>query len=347
MNILVAGDFRWNGGSSHVIYNYHKCAPNYGCSVMVSSQYGSLDDRIGDYIPVCGDESWADRVLLVFESFQYLTLKQIERINTRFRREHVTIIDPDGRYGPTVQFGSDSNHKDYTRESWKRLYESLSDCILQPRLSPLPTGAQYFPYFGMECGAEPPKSNPQKNYTIQYVGNNWYRWEVVKDFLSKISPIRAELGRIALKGMRWDGEVEKGFEADTYAEVSYLRGIGVETYCSVAFGQVIDAMGEALVSPLFVRPMIAVQKLITPRMFETLCADTVPVFRKEESYISELYGEGALELCLDDDPAEKLRNILSRPAYYLDLASDIRRRLLTFSNYNLLMSKLLEHLGRA
>jgi hypothetical protein len=313
---------------------------------MVSSQYGSLDDLIGDYIPVCDGDSWADRIILVFESFQYLKPEQIQQINTRFRREHVTIIDPDGRYGPTVRTGSDSNHKDYTRESWIRLYDSLSDHILQPRLSPLPAGTKYFPYFGMECGTEPPKANTQKKYTVQYVGNNWYRWEVVKDFLSRISLIRGELGRIALKGMRWDGEVERGFEDDTFAEVSYLRCMGVETYDSVAFGQVINAMGEALVSPLFVRPMIAAQKLITPRMFETLCADTIPVFRKEELYISDLYGEGALELCLGDDPGGKLRNILSRPAYYFNVASNIRRRLLALCNYDLLTPELLAHLSR-
>ena len=47
----------------------------------------------------------------------------------------------------------------------------------------MPAGAQYFPYFGMECDSERPKANPAKKYTIQYVGNNWYRWEIVKEFL--------------------------------------------------------------------------------------------------------------------------------------------------------------------
>ena len=199
----------------------------------------------------------------------------------------------------------------------------------------------------MECDIDPPRVEPEKKYTIQYVGNNWYRWGIVKDFLSGISPIRNELGRIALKGMRWDGEVEKGFEADTFAEVDYLRGMGIETYGSVAFGEVIATMSQALISPLFVRPMIAAQKMITPRMFETLCADTIPLFRKDEAYISELYGEEALELCLGEDHVGKLRNILSRPIYYLDLASTLRQRLIALSNYNLLMPKLIEHLRRA
>jgi len=196
----------------------------------------------------------------------------------------------------------------------------------------------------MESDSERPKANPERNYTIQYVGNNWYRWEVVQEFLSTISPVRSELGRIALTGARWDGEVEEGFEADTVADVRYLRSMGVETYSSVAFGQVVSAMGQALVSPLFVRPMIAAQKLITPRMLETLCADTVPVFRKEELYISDLYGDGALELCLGDDPIGRLRDIISRPSYYLDLANAIRQRLRTRSNYTSLMSELLRHL---
>jgi hypothetical protein len=211
----------------------------------------------------------------------------------------------------------------------------------------MPAGTQYFPYFGMECSSERPKANPEKTYTIQYVGNNWYRWEIVKGFLSDISPIRTELGRIALTGARWDEEVEEGFEADTFADVGYLRSMGVETYSSVAFGQVVSAIGEALVSPLFVRPMIAAQKLITPRMFETLCADTVPVFRKKELYIADLYGDDALELCLGDDPIARLRDIIARSTYYLGLANGIRQRLLTRSNYTSLMSKLLEHLRQS
>ena len=343
MNILVAGDFRWNGGSSRVIFNYHRSAPRHGCRVMVSSQYGSLDDRIGDYIPVCDDDSWADRIIFVFESFQYLTFEQMRRVKARFQREHVTIIDPDGRYGPTVRSDSDGNHKDYTRESWRHLYESLSDRILQPRLSSLPAGARHFPYFGMECDIERPQAISTKKYTIQYVGNNWYRWPVVEDFLSSIRPIRDELGRIALKGMRWDGEVEKGFEPDTFADVGYLRSMGVETSGSVAFGQVIPAMSEALVSPLFVRPMIAAQKLITPRMLETVCADTIPVFRKAECYIREFYGDDALDLCLGDDPIQRLRDILARPRHYFDLASAIRQKLRALTNYDLLTAKLVEH----
>jgi hypothetical protein len=75
-----------------------------------------------------------------------------------------------------------------------------------------------------------------------------------------------------------------------------------------------------------------------------LCADTVPVFRKEELYISDLYGDGALELCLGDDPIGRLRDIISRPSYYLDLANAIRQRLRTRSNYTSLMSELLRHL---
>jgi hypothetical protein len=314
---------------------------------MVSAQYGSLDDRVGEHIPVCTDESWADRLVLVFESFQYLTPQQVVRIRARFRREHITIIDPDGRYGPTVRRGGDSNHSDYTRESWRDLYDSLSDCILQPRLSPLPTGARYFPYFGMECDTERSNVEREREYTILYVGNNWYRWGIVEEFLESIRPIRDDLGRIALKGMRWDGDVERGFESDTIADVDYLRSMRVETAGSVAFGHVIRAMGEGLVSPLFVRPMIAAQKLITPRMFETLCADTIPVFRNEERYIGELYGDGALELCLGDDPAGRLRDILSRPTYYFEVTSAIRQRLVARVKYDAVMSELLEHLGRS
>jgi hypothetical protein len=339
MNIVFIGDFRWNSGSSHVVYNYCRVAQAFDCDVRISGQYGSLDSSIPNFIPVCHDVRWADHLILVFESNQYLTEQHIEDILKVFSPAQITIIDPDGRYGPTVKCLGDSNHVQYSRLSWKNLYDTLSARILQPRLAELPDGVTFFPYFGMEYASS--VGSNAKCYTIQYVGNNWYRWDAVTQFLSRLRDIRPQLGRIALKGKWWDGTCKTGLKKETMADVDLLKASDIETEYSVPFGSVIGAMGDAWISPIFVRPMIAAAMLLTPRMFETLCAHTIPIWSTEIQYISRVYGEEAHPFYYSDEPDVKIIEILADRYAYLQLSSDIRRRLFDTYNYTTLFAELL------
>lgn len=342
MHILIAGDFRYNSGSSHAVFNYHRVAEDHGCQIKISAEYGSLDAHIQKYIPICADATWADHLILVFEANQYLSREQVLKLQQLFPRERITVIDPDGRYGSTIYVKGNSNHARYCGASWKELYDALSDRILQPRLSPLPQGTQFFPYFGMECMPHKALEPANKIYTIQYVGNNWYRWEGVKAFLSQLQTMRSRVGRIALKGKWWDGETKPGLEEHTYAEADFLRALDVETEYSVPFGTVISAMSEAMISPIFVRPMISAQRLLTPRMLETLSADTIPIFGKDVGYIIRLYGCEANALCFEDNIAEKVQDMLGDPAVYFELIHSIRQRVYPQYNYHSLFSTLLQ-----
>lgn len=340
MKILFAGDFRWNGGSSHTIRSYADIAPQLNCSVRVSSQYGSLDGEVPKYITVCEDDRWADHVVLVFESFQYLTDEQRRRLCARFGPSRITVVDPDGRYGPTVCAGGDSNHREYSADSWRRLYESLSETILQPRLGELPVGATFYPYFCLPSYKGGQSSD--QIYAVQYVGNCWYRWGTVKRFLEDLSPARHRIGRIAFCGQRWRGGVEPGFENDLVSDPTFLAKHGVELLDSVPFGHVVDAMSRACISPIFVRPMISAQRLITPRMFETLCANTIPVFLETDRYISRLFGDGSSALCLGGLPGESIVRVLETPEEFLAVARVIRQRLEESCSTKKVFSRLLE-----
>jgi len=342
VNILVAGDFRYNSGSSHAVFNYHRAAEEHGCQIKISTEHGSLDAHIPRYIPICADATWADHLVLVFEANQYLSREEVSKLQQIFPRERITVIDPDGRYGSTIYAKGDSNHARYSGASWKELYETLSDRILQPRLSQLPQGIQFFPYFGMEYMPQRMVDRGNKIYTIQYVGNNWYRWESVKAFLSQLQTMRSRLGRIALKGKYWDGETKTGLEEHTYAETDFLRALDIVTEYSVPFGAVISAMSEAFISPIFVRPMISAQRLITPRMLETLCADTIPIFSKDMGYITQLYGCEASALCFEDNVTEKVQDILRDPDAYFELIQRIREHVYPRYNYDSLFSTLLQ-----
>ena len=345
MRILFASEFSFHGGSTQAVFNYHRIAAGQGCEIRIAAQYGACDPRVGDLIPLCEDARWADHLILVFEATPWLAEEQIREIVQLFGRERITVIDADGRYGPTVSVDGDSTHAEYPSAFWRTLYEQLSDRILQPRLSEPPPNVRFFPFYGME---DPPwryRPDRQKNYAIQYVGNNWYRWKAVSDFLAELEPIRGRIGRIALKGQWWDGTTVPGYERWTRADVEFLRRHAVETEGPVPFCSITDAMSEAVISPIFVRPALAAQQLVIPRFFETVSADTIPIVGQDAAYISRLYGGEALELCFDRNLPELVSNILTDATGYERIVRMARHRAYGEYNYHRLLGRLLELLG--
>lgn len=344
MRIVFVGDFRYNSGSGHVIYNFFLVANKLGHEVYISSQYGSLDKIIPQFLPLCPDLSVADRVIFVFESNAYINAMQLKEIDEAIPRKRRIIVDPDGRFNETIFVGDDTNHSPpHTRTQWRGLYESLSDVILQPVLVPSRSDVIPFLYFALE---KPSRRLPtNKTFSILYIGNNWYRWDDVVWLFTGLRPIRDQLGRIALKGKWWDGVPKVGLEKQTTALPQFLIENGVEIYPSVPFAEVVIAMSEGIINPIFIRPMIAAQGLATPRMFETVSADTIPVLGPNATYLETLYGEESRGLSLTSDPLSKISEILSDPTPYVDLVSRIRERLSEEHSYEKRFQELMGIIG--
>jgi hypothetical protein len=83
--------------------------------------------------------------------------------------------------------------------------------------------------------------------------------------------------------------------------------------------------------------------LVTCRTFETLAANTVPIFAQDPEYVEEIYGEEAVELVLTDhEPQEKILDIISRPQRYARIVKGIRHRLAEKHSYSARLQELLQ-----
>lgn len=344
MRIVFVGDFRYNSGSSHVIYNYYRQGLKLGHQISISSEYGSLDAEIQRFLPISASLKYADRIVFVFESNLYLSKLQIQTVSNLVPRQHRIIIDPDGRANPTIAVGEDTNHDPPdSGVVWHDTYQQLSDLILQPTLSEPAPGVRRFLYFALD--QQPKYDTRETPFTVLYIGNNWYRWHDILWLTNGIAPIRASLGRIALKGKWWNGLAKDGLEKATYSDTGFLARHRIETYPSVPFGGVIDAMSEGLINPIFVRPMLAAQYLVTPRMFETLSSHTVPVLGPNATYVAALYGDAAKSLSLLPNPADTINSILENPDRYASVVSEIRETLNYEHNYAVRYRQLIEMIG--
>lgn len=343
LRILFIGCFRYNCGSSHALLGYFRAAQHLGFDLRASI-LGQVDQSVQKKVPVAPADWIPDLGVMVFESEQFLSLADLSRIERIVPRSHRVIIDPDGNYLEIVRDGADTNHP--TEESlhyWSAFYRQLSDTVLQPRLGPMEPGTQRFLYFGLDLHRPgDPRANSEKLYDLLYIGNNWYRWHDIVWLLGQLQTIRPKLGRIAIFGKDWFGETATGYEECTYSDPTMLEAHGVETYGSVPFDEVEPRMGQGKLHPIFIRPILNALKLITPRMFETFAADTVPILPPYFHHAAALYGEKVRPLCLPPNPNDSILSMLDNYSDYVCLAFEIRNELITAHSYE---SRLAELIG--
>jgi hypothetical protein len=342
LRVLFVGCFRYNSGSSHTLLGYARAAQRQHYDLRVSS-LGLVDKPVREKIAVADDDWVPDLIVLVFESERFLTsaaVRSLERMVPRSRR---LIIDPDGKYSEVVQSGVDTNHPTAdSRTFWAELYQQLSDTILQPCLGSITPGVKKFLYFGIDSYRPSfPQERSEKLFDLIYVGNNWYRWHDFVWLFDKLSRIRSKVGRIAVFGKHWFADPEPGFEEHTYSDPSFLYAHGVESYRSVPFGEVERKMGQGKLHPIFVRPVLNLLKLVTPRMFETFAANTVPIIPQYFQHAVSLYGPEVTPLYLREDPADVITSMLNQYPDYMILAREIRDKLIKEHSYDVRLTELL------
>ena len=69
-------------------------------------------------------------------------------------------------------------------------------------------------------------------------------------------------------------------------------------------------MGDAVLTPVLVRPVLRALQLLTARMLETVAAHTIPFYREEDRYIGALYGDESGELMLASDSGDFFPRVL-------------------------------------
>ena len=341
MRLLVAGDFRWFSGSSHIIGQYVEHGLELGVEVAVSSELGTRDETIASVLPFCGELGWATHLLVIYEGRPFLSAEELARIDRVIPRSHRAVVDADGHWAPVTTAGDDDNTWPCGAPAWREAIAAVSDLVLQPRILGPFEGAISFPYFGMPdiAPAREPLAGPRVD--LQYIGNNWFR---LSSLVEVFRGGRAALGasaRLRVCGRGWDGSVLAGFEAATYADPLILAGLGIEVEPPVPFGNVVASMGNAVVSPVLVRPVLSSLGLLTPRMLETVAAATIPVYRQEDQIVGMVWQDGG-ELCLGAEPEAKLNEIFSNPARFQALATDLRERASDTFSYPRLLRRLRE-----
>jgi hypothetical protein len=334
IRIAFAGDFHWQAGSSHMIAEYARAADTVGCQVAVSTQLSRLDGSVDAHLPLVDDLTWASHLVLVFEGRQFLDTRGRDLCEA-FPRHRRIVLDPDAHWGQPVTCGADDSAGPLGHHAWQELYRELGEIVLQPRLGPLPPGAQFFSYFGMP---DPVPAPGAPLYDLQYVGANWWRWQ---QWTELVRAARPELSRLRVCGRWWEGPPHPDHLAATTNRPGWLRRHGVEVCPPVPFGQVVATMAQSVLTPVLARPLLAGQHLLTPRMFETLAADTLPVLPTDLAYTSGLYGDGIAPFVLGEDPAEDLARLHRDADTYRPRAAALRADLYRRFNYRRVLAQLL------
>jgi hypothetical protein len=173
---------------------------------------------------------------------------------------------------------------------------------------------------------------------MQYIGSNWFRFAALTEVFSVARAVLPPGARLRVRGKYWNGEFRSGFEAATKADSETLRQLGIEVCPCVPFGDVVRRMGDATVTPVLVRPLIGALGFLTPRMFETVTAMTIPVYREEDSYISELYHDDQY-FCLGRTDA-KMHDVFQGGETLDTVLQEVRQRIQRDYSYVSLLTRL-------
>ncbi|MDP2637764.1 MAG: hypothetical protein Q8P26_01740 [Candidatus Levybacteria bacterium] len=337
--IAFVGNFQYNCGSSNTLLGYVQAGKNLGYDIR-ASEFGYVDDIIRDTVPIAKRDWQPDLLVVVYESYPFLSLADIEQICRHIPRSKRVIIDPDGKYSQPRSSSGDTNHpKLDSYKYWTNLYDSLSDVILQPHLGISDNKKiQQFLYFGVNKNAQN-LTRQSKDYDLLYVGNNWYRWQDISRLVKQISPIRKHLKKIGLIGSYWSSDIMSGFEDATYSDPNFLKKNKIEVLGSAPYGQVEIAMSRGLLNPILIRPILNHMSFVTPRMFETFLADTVPLIPQYFTHAIDLYGDNASQLILSN-PADDIMQIIENYDKYVILRRNILEMLKEKHSYEIRINQL-------
>ncbi len=324
-------------GSAQDLHNYAETAKLLGHEVVV---YGP--PRAKSSFNYSRDIGSADAVIFIFEwttDLQQGDRLDFVRLVGKVPRERRVVIDCDGKYNDAISVVGDCNHPDETASrQWIAFCDSLTDKIYQPTFHPRHNNVRTFFFHAYNPAWELPLGSSSKEYGMFYVGHNWFRWRSLSKVLKVVERVREQIGRIGIVGHGWASPppwANPSISEDAYySDPDYLRRLDIELMPPIPFNQVIETMSKGIFHPVVYRPLFNYLRLVTCRTFETFAANTIPLFSLDETYVHEIYGERALELVLEDDePQEKILDILRRPEYYAAIVRDIRRHLAERHSY--------------
>jgi hypothetical protein len=337
-----------DAGSAQDVHNYMRVAEELGHEVLLYGRPGVLPP-----FKFSLDVNSADAVFFIFEwttQLRFGDRLDWARLICSVPRHKRFIIDCDGSYNEMIHVESDLNHRDAaSSRDWMDICESLADKIYQPTLHPLRPNVRPFLFHAYDPAWERALDFRAKDYGMTYVGHAKFRYFPMLRVLRAIEPIRDRFGRIAVVGHGWDSippwaswmNIEDYF----YTDQSYLQKMKVEYVPPIPFARVIDWMSKGIVSPVIYRPLFSYLQFVTCRTFETLAANTIPIFGLNPEYVREIYGEAAIELVLPNDlggAQQKIADIVDRPEHYAAIVLGIRKHMAETHSFEVRLREMVE-----
>lgn len=348
MRIMFVYFIAEDAGSAQDIHNYIRVGTELGHEVVLYGSPGILPA-----FKFSLDVDVADAVFFIFEWTTQLRFgDQFDwtRLVSQVPRHKRFVIDCDGAYNEMIHVGGDLNHRDAaSSRKWMDICDSLADRIYQPTLHPLQPNVRPFFFHAYNRAWERKLDFRGKHFGMTYIGHAKFRYFPMLRVLRAIEPIRERFGRIAVVGHGWDSmppwaswmKIEDYF----YTDQAYLKKMRVEYVPPVPFTDVIDWMGKGVFSPVIYRPLFSHLRFVTCRTFETLAANTIPLFGLDAEYVREIYGDAAIELALPEDLSaaqQKVADIVGRPEYYAKVVLEIRRRMAQQHSFEARFGELIE-----
>jgi hypothetical protein len=338
-------------GSGLVIQGYTEAARLLGHEVSVYGRW--IPGKVNPVIPLnySVDIDSADAVVFIFEWTTRLKpgdQLDMARLVSKVPRHRRIIIDGDGNYNDVICVADDYNHPDAAAcRRWIDACDSVSDKICQPTLHPLRPNVIPFLFYAYNPSWERPLDMGHCEFDMMYVGHSKFRWQPMMRVLKGAEAVREQLGRIGLVGYGWDSlphwaksmQLEKAY----FSDAGKLQRLGVEALPPVRFEYVIDWMSKARFNPVLLRSLFAHLRFVTPRLFETVAANTIPLFVLDPLHVREIYGEQGPELVLpEENPQEKILDIVHHPEHYRNVVMGIRRHLTEKHSHAARLRRLIE-----
>lgn len=333
-------------GSAQDMYHYTKTARELGHEVAL---YGRPPGSSAFNYSL--DITSADAVIFLNEwttELQYGDRMDLVRLLAKVPKESRVIVDLDGKYNDVIKVVGDYNHANQDASRlWINVCDSFSDKIYQATLHPLRPNVRPFLFHAYSPTWEVPLNFSAKAYGMYFVGNNWFRWRPLQSVLQAIEPVRKQVGRIGLVGNGWNSPAPwthptLGIDA-YYTDVGYLEKLGVEVMPAIHFTEVIESMSRGVFMPVIYRPLFDHLRMVTCRTFETVAANTIPLFTQDPQYVEEIFGEESTELILPEEcPHEKILDILQSPERYARIVQRLRQRLAGKHSYEARLRELIQ-----
>jgi hypothetical protein len=318
-------------GSTQDLYGYAQVAKQLGHEVVI---YGPPDPDSPFTFSL--DLDAVDALVFVFEWTTHLRDSDrldFVRMVTKVPRRRRIVIDCDGAYNDPISADGDCNHPDpASSRTWIEVCDNLSEKICQPTLRPLRSNVIPFLFYGFNPERAEPYDARVKEYGMMYVGHSKLRWRQMERVLRAVEPVRDEVGRLAVVGHGWDAPppwaATMRMEHAFYTDRAYMRRLGVEIFPPIRFEHVISWMSKALFNPVLMRPIFERLQLVTPRLFETVSASTIPLFNMAPEHVRQIYGEEAAALILPTDrPEQRILESVRRPERSTEVLKRVRAHL--------------------